>query len=244
MDAQGNDEPTFVVGDGQVPEWLAELRREQEEREAAERPLRRVLLEALAAHTGTPLDIDAALDCRHGCHPRIELLHRDGQVCDCQLTDAERAERRQAALDELFALTADMPDLTAEDTAAVAAAAQRLGVSAQVRVFGAPFVVSGVCDGRAFYLRERHGLYAVAMAAVDDPELDLWRARPGEVEEVQVASGAEEDLFGPDGRQDAGRALEVAVTAVRDWLRVARCAHEERRDEAHLFCSRCGLRLG
>jgi hypothetical protein len=47
--------------------------------------------------------------------------------------------------------------------------AERLEVTAKVVIQAAPLVITGVCDGHAFYLRERHGSWRVTIATDDDP---------------------------------------------------------------------------
>ncbi len=86
---------------------------EREERRAVERPLREAMVAAQAQHGIVLRDARAALDCRCGCHPRLDLGAHGGagQVgCSCQLTP----EEREAAVHQLFASLAEArPQLAA-----------------------------------------------------------------------------------------------------------------------------------
>ena len=94
------------------------------------------------------------------------------------------------------------------------AEAAALGVTAQVVVQAAPMVLTGVCDGRAFYLRERHGSWHVTIATDDDPLADPW-ASPLESPSIDIASGEATDFQDDEGRSSRGLALRVTVAAVR-----------------------------
>ena len=69
----------------------------------------------------------------------------------------------------------------------------RLKVSAQMVVAAAPMVITGVTDGRAFYLRERHGSWRVTIATDDDPTADPWGSAL-EAPSIDIASGDESDF--------------------------------------------------
>ena len=58
---------------------------------------------------------------------------------------------------------------------------------------------------------------------------------------MDIAEGEEGDLTDADGSFDPAQALTVAVDAVRVFLARRECAHDQPRDEKHLFCSLCGL---
>ncbi|MBX3314372.1 MAG: hypothetical protein KF906_08640 [Actinobacteria bacterium] len=112
-------------------------------------------------------------------------------------------------------------------------------MTARIEVWAAPFVIVGECDGRGFYLRERHGHYRVTISGDDDPSSDPWVADPTETS-IDVASGDERELTGTSRPSDAV-ALRVAVNAVRTALARNDCAHPGAADEAH--CPSCGVRL-
>lgn len=218
----------------EVEAWRAERTR----REAELRPAR-----LAAVRTGPSLrDLDAAADCGCGCHPRAADvdLHDGGPSCPCQKTPEERQQAWKELFEELEAME---PDPGIESGAAeLAQRAKTLGVSAQWRLTAAPFVVTGHVDGRGFYLRERHGHYHVTVAPDDDAAADPWEL-PAERPTVDIAEGEEDDLTDVDGSFDPARALTVAVDAVRAFLARRECAHDQPRDEKHLFCSLCGVRL-
>ncbi len=213
--------------------WRAEM----EATRVALEPARRAAILA-----GPPLrDVDAAVACHCSCHPRPADPghHEGGATCSCQLTPDERRQIR----DDLFA---DLPDdggywgevhdrLEADLTAEAVA----LGVEATLTATFAPFVITGTCDGRAFYLRERHGAYRVTMATDDDPTTDPWAA-PATEPSVDVAGGDENELRGADGQLSAAVALRLAVDAVRTTLVRARCGH---RPAAGPYCPDCGVAL-
>jgi hypothetical protein len=214
-------------------------RREQRENEERTRPVRRAMMEV----SGVPLrDLDAALGCLCGCHPRIDLeLHGGGANCPCQQTP----EERRAAFDSfLAALPASDPDdaqRAAAEKASFDARAAELEVTATVAVSAAPFVITGTVDGRGFYLRERHGVWRVTIAPDDEPGIDPWAA-PVERATLDVASGSDDDLVDPEGGFGAVRALDVAVTAVRTYLRQCACPHTTAPRHAR-YCPRCGTAL-
>lgn len=190
---------------------------------------------------GPPLrDVDAAVACRCSCHPRPADpdRHDGGATCSCQLTPEERRQIR----DELFA---DLPDdggywdeVHGRLEADLAAEAAALGVEATLTATFAPFVITGTCDGRAFYLRERHGSYRVTIATDDDPTADPWRAEAS-VPSIDVAGGDEHELCDADGLSGAV-ALRAAVDAVRTTLARSRCTH---RTDAGPYCPGCGVAL-
>ena len=192
---------------------------------------------------GPPLrDIDAAADCSCGCHPRPadQGLHDGGTQCPCQHT----AEDRQRLWAEFSAATESFrehaSDVHAAQLADLAETAAALGVDADVKSWGAPFALTGVCDGHSFYLRERHDLYRVEVA-VDAACEDLWGSSSDV--SVEVVSGSDIDLHGSDGTRSASTALRIAVDAVRLSMRRNRCSHEQPSDDSHGFCRRCGVNL-
>ena len=186
-------------------------------------------------------DVEAAIDCLCSCHPRPAQteLHDGGVTCPCQLTPTERA----AAWDELFAHIGDMDDdVEVAGATRFAAAAADLGVSADVVVPGAPFVIAGTCDGRGFYLRERGGAWRVTIAGDANPAADPWTM---DIEQptIDIATGTEVELGDGGGNFSPERALRVAVEAVRDALARNGCAHELPLDAGHRFCRCCGVPL-
>jgi hypothetical protein len=213
---------------------LERRRAELADRRAAEAPRRRAVLA-----TGPALrDIAAAVECRCSCHPRPAefTLHDGGADCPCQHTE----EERRAAWDELFGILADRVD---EDPARpslremLAERAETLGVEIRDVLDAAPFVISGVVDGRGFYLRERHGSWALVVAGDDDPAADVWRA-PRTDPSITVATGDEADLV-VDGAFSATMALDLAVDAVRLFELRRRCGHRT----AGRFCPTCGVEM-
>jgi hypothetical protein len=215
-------------------------RAEMDAARVAGRPARRA-----AVLAGPALrDADAAVDCLCGCHPRpAEVdLHDGGRSCPCQLTDAERAEQRRAWLASWGELAANVDDdeqSESEQAAAFADAAAALGVEARIRAWAAPFVIVGLCDGRGFYLRERHGSYRVVIAPDDDPGSDPWAAAPTDPS-IDVAAGDENELA-DHGAFSPATALRVAVEAVRSALARNACVH--RRVDAEPYCPSCGVRI-
>jgi hypothetical protein len=224
-------------------ESRAAFERERAERDAAReaaRPARRAVTLA-----GPVLrDVDATVDCMCACHPRpgdVDL-HDGGQSCQCQLTEAERAARTSAWLESWNELAEDFADeerFHRERRDGFAAEAAALGVEARIEVWAAPFVIVGVCDGRGFYLRERHGSYRVTIAPDEDPNSDPWVAEPTEPS-IDVAGGDESELddhcaFSP------ATALRVAVQALRTALARNACNH--RRIGSEPYCPSCGVRI-
>ena len=188
------------------------------------------------------LDVDAAVACHCACHPRPAAadLHGGGVSCPCQQTREERA----AALESLFATSSRFArDLDAdrfyEDRQErFDAEATALGVAARIQVWGAPLVIVGVCAGRGFYLRERHGSYRVTIAPDEDPASDPWAADATEPS-IDIAAG--DGDFADAGPDAFARALRVAVGAVRTALARNECEH--RRVGSEPYCPSCGVLL-
>jgi len=219
---------------------LAQRRAEQDAAREAARPARRA-----AVLAGPALrDVDAAVDCWCSCHPRPADpgLHDGGRSCGCQDSEEDRVARIQAFRDLLDDLDEDTDGASRyydEQRHLVAAEAEALGVEARIEAWWAPHVVVGVCDGRGFYLRERHGSYQVTIAADDDPGSDPWRAEPT-VPSIDIAAGDECELE-EGGAFSWVVAVRVAVRAVRTALARNTCEH--RRVGAEPFCPSCGVRL-
>ena len=186
-------------------------------------------------------DIDRAADCPCSCHPSpaSSTLHEGGVECPCQLTEAERAER----WDRLFADIREAAKVSKEEDdarAELAQAAAEFNVDAEVRSSAFPFVVAGTCDGRSFFLRERHGQWRIEVAA--DPDCaDLWGI--SEALGIEVAVGDAADLCDADGTSSPVVALRLAVRAVRLSALRANCSHEQPSEASHSFCRRCGTPL-
>ena len=209
-----------------------------EEQASAQREAQRVAKLAVLS-TGPALhDIGKAADCPCSCHPSPASpdLHEGGARCPCQLTRAELDELWDRLLepdDATEALSAEEDRARAE----LARVAAELGVDAAVECWAFPFVVAGTCDGRSFYLRERHGHWRVEVAA-DPGCADLWGTR-GAVG-IEVAAGQETDLCDADGRPSPAVALRVAVSSMRLSTLRDRCSHELPSGDSHRFCRRCG----
>lgn len=103
----------------------------------------------------------------------------------------------------------------------------------------APFVITGVVEGRFFYLRERHDVYRVAMAPDDDPLADIWKNY--DRADITVATGVSDDFLDEQGTFAALAAFRLAVNAVRVALRRRNCVHQTA--EGTWFCPDCGVQL-
>ena len=221
----------------------AAFRAEQEERRAVERPLRAAMVAALAEHGIVLRDPPAASDCPCGCHPRLDLrTHgRAGQAgCSCQRTPEERAATKRRLFASLAATDPQQERARTEEQEALTARATELGARVRITVGGAPFVLAGTVDGRGFYLRERHDLWRVTVAPDDDPGIDPWTADPS-VPTLDIADGDADRLLVDDGF-GVVRALDVAVGAVRSFLRQRECGHR-RAQPGDRFCPACGAAL-
>jgi hypothetical protein len=216
--------------------WREEIRTAWE----AGSPARRTTIEAGPALR----DVDAAVKCHCSCHPRPAdpAKHDGGTSCPCQDTEADRSARRAVALSALSELAESVQDEERSLDArreGIIAEADSLGVTARIEVWAAPFVIVGVCNGRGFYLRERHGDYRVTISGDDDPASDPWTADRTETS-IDIAAGDDRELTDGSHRSDAV-ALRVAVNAVRTALARNECAHRSVLDGPH--CPSCGVRL-
>jgi hypothetical protein len=212
-------------------ERIAEMRARYDAQRTAAEPFRR---SALAM--GPELrDLEAAVACACGCHPTAPemTLHDGGATCPCQMTDDDRVAARKALLEHLVELYADdseRPNLY--DT--LNGCSAELGVELREVLPAAPFVISGVVDGRGFYLRERHGSWELVIADESEPAADVWRA-PRTKPSTVIARGVEHD-FTVGGTFSPERALRIAADGVRLFLARQVCAH----DGAGAFTPPCG----
>ena len=131
----------------------------------------------------------------------------------------------------------DQPDWEALTALEVERAAAVLGATAHLVIPAFPLVIVGEVDGRAWCLRERSGTYELVVAPDLTPLESPWAAG---VSGITVAAGVSDDLD-EEGRAAPGRAVRVAVGAVRTWLRRRTCAHDHR--PADRYCPACGLAL-
>ncbi len=218
-------------------QWKIE-RAEREQKQTAARPHRRAAIES------GPLlrNIDTAVECHCGCHPRpADIETHDGGIsCPCQLTQAER----QRTWSDFAAWEPD-PEMVEEQhlhTVEFEAEVERLGVEASVLVDAAPFVIGGVVDRRAFYMRERGGAYRVTIAHDDTPHDDPWTSKP-EVPTIDIGAGSESEFYNDDATFSRSLALRTTVQLIRSYLLRRDCQHERPADATHQFCRKCGIQL-
>ena len=190
-------------------EWDIE-QAQRDQKRINERPRRRAVIEL-----GPPLrDIDAAVECHCGCHPRPAELetHDGGVLCACQQTPAER----EALWNEIEDFEPD-PELVEEQrmrTEELEHEATRLGVQANVRVEAFPFVIGGVVDQRGFYMRERSGSYRITIASDDTPLDDPWSS-DAEVPTIDIAVGSEAEFRDETGTPSQTLARQITVQSIR-----------------------------
>ena len=120
--------------------------------------------------------------------------------------------------------------------------AEQLGVTAKVVVQAAPLVITGVCDGRSFYLRECHGSWRVIIATDDNPLADP-RESPSDEPTIDIATGEDHEFNNEEGFYSSAIALRVAVTSVRGALLRNKCQHEKPDVDEHLYCRWCGVAI-
>lgn len=213
------------------------LRHDHQARLDLTRPIRRRMLK----FSGVTLrDLEAAADCGCSCHFAFDPENHDmGAKCPCQLTEEERNEAAAALFESLGDVLDEEDQYVASVSEGFEQAKARLGATAEVRVMGCPFVLAGEVDGRGFYLRERHGSYRVTISTDESPSADPWEA-PASEPTLDIATGDEEDLHGESGKFLYAKALEVAVTAVRSYLRQSTCDHA---GVPTRYCPDCGTAL-
>ena len=209
---------------------IAEMRSEIEAEWAAQEPVRRMLVESVAGIK----DVEAAVECRCSCHGKPGKLHDRGVSCPCQQSE----EERQAALDSLWSWNseeaAEWEAKRGEADRVFQAEAARLGVEIESHGGMAPYVICGVCDGRAFFLRERHDIWRVEIGSDQEPLVNPWGG--GDRESIVVGEGLSEAFAGEDFEIEA---LRTAVSAVRTFIERRRCEHTQ----GGTWCSNCGVRL-
>jgi hypothetical protein len=207
-----------------------------------------LLLTLAAGESG--IDVEAASRCRCGCHPSPGRSVHSERGCECQLspeqlTELERDRSiRVAAARARLSTYGVRPDPARFDHA-LATVTASLELTARVRSDGVEFVVSGMCDGRGWYLRERDDLYRVTIAPDGDPGSDPWDT-PATTPKIDIAEGDIVEITSnyPFSRErDLAAAITVAADAVRLYLLRLNCIHEESTVTGHRFCCRCGIRL-
>lgn len=177
-------------------------------------------------------DVEAAVDCRCSCHHTAGDLHDQGRTCPCQLT----AEERETAYESFWQWSAeeaaDHEARVAESERVFSLAAERLGVRVESHGGGAPYVICGEVDGRAFFLRERHDMWRVEIAGDQTPLENPWNSAAAD--SIVVAEGVSEAFYGENYEVEA---LELAVSAVRTFIQRRECAHST----TGRWCSECGV---
>lgn len=200
---------------------------------------RRALLELVP---GDLRDLDAAAECNCSCHPQPGRDPHHGRRCSCQISERARRARQRKAVQRL----AELPEL--RETLAprhrqhlleIAEAAEELGVEVHEEVIGAPFVLTGVTDGVAWYLRERFDTYALVVSSGEDPTIQPWSA-PTDVETITIRTGTSDDIYvgnPPDHRLT----VRFIVGQVREHLARTSCQHPARPGDR--YCPNCGTGL-
>jgi hypothetical protein len=212
---------------------LAAMNLGKESREEAKR-LRR---EALRKVEGLR-SADAAEECICACHDQMGKLHDQGRTCPCQLSAEERRAAFEEAMEEMTTewYRPEAVAARAKAEAAFASEAERLGASIESHGGGAPYLIIGSVDGRAFFLRERGDAWHVEIAGDEDPENNPWRA--GNQASIVVAEGSTQQL---EADEEAGfeiTALRIAVEAVRTFLLRRTCEHFGE----GAWCPKCGVK--
>lgn len=139
-------------------------------------------------------------------------------------------------LSQLLSQQAREMEQQARDTASA------LNAKAEITLMGAPLVITGSVDGRAYYLRERHGAYQIAVAHPDTPTVNPWNAHDADA--VEIRTGSETDLLDSDGYLDIPRTVTLIVDTVREYLLRETCTHKQAGTTPHArYCPACGTRM-
>ncbi len=159
-------------------------------------------------------NIEAALDCLCGCHPRAGDQHQ-GDNCRCQLSKEDAEERGRKAWEKFQAIMAPMwaeqSAVDKERDIEFVAAAEKLGViGAAVRVQASPLVVVGTYRHVGFRLRERHGDFDIVVSE------DELTPEDHEITDVTwvIADGTDDEL----GDNPYVGALQLCVEAINQYL--------------------------
>lgn len=223
------DDPETIAEKQQLAQELqdefAEARRNYE----LAAPARRRAITAL----GPALtNVDAAVECRCGCHPTPAdaNLHDGGACCPCQDTPEQRQEKMHRILQELAEL--HLADEEEHYRIAVTKTAESLGAHITAFLPAAPFVIAGTVDGRAFYLRERHNNWKLVIAGDDDPLADVWNTRPTGA--LVIAEGTTDSWD-----WQTTHMVSDSIRTIREYLRARACPHTY----ARAYCPDCGIRI-
>jgi hypothetical protein len=210
------------------------LREAHQNQVEAAAPIRRAVLAAGPALR----DIEAAVTCHCSCHPRPAetTLHDGGSTCPCQQTPEERRSALESLL-ETFEEFAPSAQEQQEREQRIEQTSSELDIELDAIGGGAPFVIRGRVDGRAFVLRERHDHWTVRIAGDENPGACPWTGGP-DMTTILVAEGDSEQ-FAERGSFDELRALRTAVDAVRLFLLRRICTH----DRSGRYCQDCGVAI-
>lgn len=193
----------------------------------------------LNCEPGDLRDLDAAAECGCGCHPQVGRRVHGDALCPCQMSQGELRAWQEQTSSQLVAARAEFTPIREMNEASLAAAASEHGVRASEESPGAPWIIRGLVDGRAFYMRERWDRYIIAMAAADRDDVDPWGSR-ADSGSLTIQTGTLDELDS-DGQVDYAKALSVIVGAIRSHQRRVACTH--RHGSGDRYCSACGLAL-
>lgn len=225
------------------PKKIAQFAREGEiyrQKIADQKTQERPILERIMLVSGVELNnLETALDCICGCHPKAPTfsLHDGGRTCSCQLTPEQLKKQRHSALKNLSRISQKIQPVYNANHEEFNKRVEELNIQAKIEVSGAPFVIVGNVDGRGFYLRERHGEYRVTIAPNSDPSSNPWDSQ-GEV--IDIVSGSESEFSTDKNKLFSIKALEISVSSVRAYLRQIQCQHDSVNTR---YCPNCGKEL-
>lgn len=184
-------------------------------------------------------DLEAAVRCPCVCHPQPGRdTHRD-QPCRCQWSEAERVRRAREARELLLGSGDHWRAQGEQVELELAEVGAELGVTVREASSVEPWVLTGVTDGVAWYVREDSGQYAVVVSSGTDPTVQPWGAAR-EVERLSIQTGVTGDLY-TGATPDHRSTVRFVVGVVREHLARQSCPHPARPGDR--YCPRCGTSL-
>lgn len=196
--------------------------------------LRRVLLETV----GGLVNIEAAMECICGCHPRVGTYHNEGRDCPCQKTPEERRLVIEEFWNKMDEIHSDPEYIQREAEAEEAFRQESENLQVEIYTHGgyAPHVITGNVDGYEFYYRERGDIYRVVVADEPGNAQNPWGS--SEVSSQVAGEGVIDD---ESSENYPIWALRTAVESARQHLLQRKCEH---REEGGPWCPDCGTLIG
>ncbi|HJS83714.1 MAG TPA: hypothetical protein VJ742_12860 [Nitrososphaera sp.] len=242
--------------------WLTEQLAVELPKGLTSEELAEFVMQTLFVHKRLDAEGQETEDCICACHPRLtnDDLHDFGFGCNCGKT----AEERKKSWDDLrqkmdeFHQTPEMQAFHAKEDQEKAEVegwiAEQPGLSDVTRLsWACPEQWQGICLDRAFYFRERHGMWRIEISEplggeepahhVDTEYVKGFTDYYDTAQMTEIASGVAEDL----GETPLDH-MRFIVDKIEEYLQKIDCpvshtALAARSDMVYWYCPHCGVKI-